>query len=131
MKWGTGTPRWERHTEFSTYFWDTPAPAEFDGEIPINPFGASFAAPGPFISGVGVETRPANELEVDVIESFDPTCLCQSTVADSKATIVTDFRQDGDGLPKFLILDWGDDGRGRGVCLPSVFWISRRIGPWP
>ncbi|MEY9584251.1 putative membrane-anchored protein [Sinorhizobium fredii] len=26
MPWGQGTLRWERHTEFSTYFWDAPAP---------------------------------------------------------------------------------------------------------
>lgn len=26
IPWGQGTLRWERHTEFSTYFWDAPAP---------------------------------------------------------------------------------------------------------
>ena len=24
MKWGKGTLRWERHTEFSTYLWEGP-----------------------------------------------------------------------------------------------------------
>ena len=115
MNWGSGSLRWERHTEFSTYFWDTPAPLEFGAEIPINPFGASFAAPGAFISGVRIEIRPASEDFRDVIANFDPTSLCQSMVADSQATIVTDFRQDGDGLTKFLIVDNGmtDAARGR------------------
>ena len=39
MAWGQGTLRWERHTEFSTYFWDGPAPEHFGGEVAIHPFG--------------------------------------------------------------------------------------------
>ena len=124
MKWGNGTLRWERHTEFSTYFWDTQAPAEFGGEIAINPFGSSFNAPGPFISGVRIEIRSANEVSSDVIESFDPTSLCQSMVADSKATVVTDFRQDGEGLTKFLILDWGMTDAARGMLVQRILDIE-------
>lgn len=124
MTWGSGTLRWERHTEFSTYFWDTPAPAEFGGEIPINPFGASFAAPGPFISGVRIEIRPAADVPPEVIEHFDPTSLCQSTVADGKATVVTDFRQDGDGLTKVLILDRGMTDAARGMLTQRILDIE-------
>lgn len=124
MSWGSGTLRWERHTEFSTYFWDTPALAEFGAEIPINPFGASFVAPGPFISGVRIEIRPASEIAPDVIENFDPTSLCQSTVADGKATLVTDFRQDGDGLTKFLVLDRGMTDAARGMLAQRILDIE-------
>ena len=124
MTWGGGTLRWERHTEFSTYFWDTPAPGKFGGDIPINPFGSRFVAPGPFISGVRIEIRPAAEVSADVIENFDPTSLCQSTVADGKATVVTDFRQDGDGLTKFLILDRGMTDAARGMLTQRILDIE-------
>ena len=46
MSWGQGTLRWERHTEFSTYFWDAPPPEKFGGEVPIHPFGDGFSPPG-------------------------------------------------------------------------------------
>jgi uncharacterized membrane-anchored protein len=124
LKWGNGTLRWERHTEFSTYFWDTPALGEFGVEIPINPFGASFVAPGPFISGVRIEIRPDSEDVSDVIAHFDPTSLCQSMVADSQATVITDFRQDGDGLTKFLILDHGMTDAARGMLVQRLLDIE-------
>lgn len=124
MTWGSGTLRWERHTEFSTYFWDTPAPATFGAEIPVNPFGARFAAPGPFISGVRIEIRPANEDMSAVIAGFDQTSLCQSVVADGQATIVTDFRQDGDGLTKFLVLDHGMTEAARGMLAQRILDIE-------
>ncbi|MEB2845857.1 DUF3422 family protein [Rhizobiales bacterium RZME27] len=124
MTWGSGTLRWERHTEFSTYFWDTPAPATFGAEIPVNPFGARFAAPGPFISGVRIEIRPASEDVSDVIAAFDLTSLCQSMVADGQATIVTDFRQDGDGLTKFLVLDHGMTEAARGMLAQRILDIE-------
>ncbi|SFB52839.1 Uncharacterized membrane-anchored protein [Rhizobium sp. NFR07] len=124
MTWGSGTLRWERHTEFSTYFWDAPAPAAFGGEVSVNPFGASFAAPGPFISGVRIEIRPASEDVSSVIENFDPTSLCQSMVADGNATVITDFRQDGDGLTKFLILDHGMTDAARGMLAQRILDIE-------
>lgn len=124
MTWGNGTLRWERHTEFSTYFWDTPALGEFGAEIAINPFGASFASPGPFISGVRIEIRPDSEDVSDVIAHFDPTSLCQSMVADSQATVITDFRQDGDGLTKFLILDHGMTDAARGMLVQRLLDIE-------
>jgi uncharacterized membrane-anchored protein len=124
MTWGSGTLRWERHTEFSTYFWDAPAPATFGGEVSVNPFGARFAAPGPFISGVRIEIRPASEDMSSVIENFDPTSLCQSMVADGNATVITDFRQDGDGLTKFLILDHGMTDAARGMLAQRILDIE-------
>ncbi len=45
MNWPQGQFRWERHTEFSTYFWDAPAPDKFGGPTSSQPFVASFTAP--------------------------------------------------------------------------------------
>lgn len=124
MTWGSGTLRWEQHTEFSTYFWDTPAPPVFGAEVPVNPFGGSFVAPGPFISGIRIEIRPVSEDVADIVANFDQTSLCQSVVADSQATLITDFRQDGDGLTKFLILDHGMTDAARGMLVQRVLDIE-------
>ncbi|MCO5732044.1 DUF3422 domain-containing protein [Rhizobium sp. SSA_523] len=124
MSWGGGTLRWERHTEFSTYFWDGPAPAGFGEDVPITPFGGSFEPPGPFISGVRVEIRPFNKDLADVIQHFDLTSLCQSMVADGKATVMTDFRQDGNGLTKFLIFDLGMTDSARGALVQRILDIE-------
>ncbi len=124
MGWGNGTLRWEKHTEFSTYFWDAPAPAVFGSDIPVNPFGASFKAPGPFIAGIRIEIRPASEDLSEVIANFDPTSLCQSMVAEGQATVISDFRQDGDGLTKFLILDHGMTDAARGMLVQRILDIE-------
>jgi uncharacterized membrane-anchored protein len=58
MGWGQGTLRWERHTEFSTYFWDAPAPAKFGDGLDTHPFGDQFSPPGNLIAGVRLEVRP-------------------------------------------------------------------------
>ncbi|MGI6853961.1 DUF3422 family protein [Mesorhizobium sp. 1B3] len=106
MKWGQGSVRWERHTEFSTYVWEGPL-VESGGLREDSPFGNGFSPPGTVISGIRLEIRewtPANE---KLIASFDPTSLCYSVVENGAAAIITDFRQDGDGLTRILVLDRG------------------------
>lgn len=107
MKWGKGTLRWERHTEFSTYLWEGPLGPRDANPLVDSPFGNGFSPPGVVISGVRLEirawTRPAEQL----IASFDPASLCYSLVEGGKAAAVTDFRQDGDGLTRILVLDKG------------------------
>lgn len=106
MKWGKGSVRWERHTEFSTYLWEGPLPAS-GKTAEDSPFGNGFTPPGPVISGIRLEIRkwtPANER---LIETFDPASACYSLIEDGKAAIISDFRQDGDGLTRILMLDKG------------------------
>lgn len=97
MPWGQGTLRWERHTEFSTWFWDGPAPEKFGGDIAGDPFGDGFSPPGSLISGVRLEIRNDNKLASQAETLFEPTSLCHSDVRDGQAAILTDFRQDRDG----------------------------------
>ncbi|MBE1202737.1 DUF3422 family protein [Aminobacter carboxidus] len=106
MKWGQGSLSWERHTEFSTYLWEGPL-SESSRSQEASPFGNGFSPPGTVISGIRLEIRkwtPANE---KLIAGFDPTSLCYSIVENGAAAIVTDFRQDGDGLTRILVLDRG------------------------
>lgn len=119
MKWGTGTLRWERHTEFSTYLWEgmlgKSGPRQED-----SPFGNGFSPPGTVISGIRLEIRKWTPAAEKLIANFDPTSLCYSLVEHGKAAIVTDFRQDGDGLTRMLVLD-------RGLTPASTGALSQRL----
>ncbi|WEX78134.1 DUF3422 family protein [Sinorhizobium numidicum] len=124
MPWGQGTLRWERHTEFSTYFWDGPAPENFGGEVPIHPFGDGFSPPGPLISGIRLEIRPDTAETSEAIKAFDPTSLCCSETKNGQAVLLTDFRQNGDGLTQILIIDRGMTEAGTGALVQRLLDIE-------
>ncbi|WP_378952869.1 DUF3422 family protein [Mesorhizobium sp. ANAO-SY3R2] len=106
MKWGQGSVRWERHTEFSTYLWE--GPLSENGRTPEDsPFGHGFSPPGTVISGIRLEIREWTPASEELISGFDPGSLCYSLVENGLAAIITDFRQDGDGLTRILVLDRG------------------------
>lgn len=107
MPWGKGSLRWERHTEFSTYFYEGPVPHGFGGEITDHPFGDGFSPPGNLIAGVRLEVRKWTEAAEKVVQSFDAASLCFSEVENGMAAAATDFRQDKDGLTRILLLDKG------------------------
>ena len=106
MKWGQGSLRWERHTEFSTYLWEGPLD-QASRAAEDSPFGNGFSPPGTVISGIRLEIRKWTPASERLIAGFDDNSLCYSLVEAGKAAIVTDFRQDGDGLTRILILDRG------------------------
>lgn len=106
MKWGQGSVRWERHTEFSTYLWEGPLGGAGRSDED-SPFGNGFSPPGAVISGIRLEIRKWTPVSEKLIAGFDPTSLCYSVVENGAAAIVTDFRQDGDGLTRILVLDRG------------------------
>lgn len=124
ISWGAGTLRWERHTEFSTWFWDAPPPEMFGGEVPVHPFGSSFSAPGSLISGIRLEIRPDDEAARAAIAQFEPQSLCHSIVKDGQAEIFTDFRQNGDGLTQILVIDKGMTQAGTGALVQRVLDIE-------
>lgn len=106
MRWGRGTLRWERHTEFSTYLWEGPL-GRNGKPLDESPFGEGFNPPGVVISGVRLEIRNWTKQAEQLIVGFDPASLCYSLVEGGKAAAMTDFRQDGDGLTRILVLDRG------------------------
>ena len=124
LAWGQGTLRWERHTEFSTWFWDGPLPETFGADIPVHPFGDGFRAPGPLISGIRLEIRtPGPETEA-ALSLFDPASLCRSAWKAGHAQILTDFRQDGDGLTPILLIDQGLTETARGALVQRLLDIE-------
>ena len=107
LEWGGGTLRWERHTEFTAWWWDAPAPADFLDPLKGHPFGNGFRAPGQLISAVRLDVRPGGEDDEALIAPFDPISLCFSEMDGGNARAATDFRQDSDGLTRILVIDRG------------------------
>ncbi|MES0809716.1 DUF3422 domain-containing protein [Roseibium sp. SCPC15] len=106
LSFGGGTLSWEQHAEFTTYTWDGAAnPKEIFGKIPAaHPFGAAFRAPGDLLVAARLELR-VPELGEDWRSHFDASSLTVSSLEDGAAMVATDFRQDGDGLTRFLVFN--------------------------
>lgn len=121
VKWGRGTLRWERHTEFSTYLWEGPPGS---GEETANPFGNGFSAPGTVISGIRLEIRLWTPESEELVADFDPESLCYSRVEGGMAAVATDFRQDRDGLTRILVLDRGLSASRRGALAQRLLEIE-------
>lgn len=104
----TARLRWERHSEFSTYGWDVPAPGDEPFHWPLpqpTPVGSSVAAPGPLLVAIDLALMREETLKPDWQGLFDPASLCISTFNDGAALIATDFRQDARGFTRILVVD--------------------------
>ncbi len=104
LAWGKGRLRWERHSEFSTFAWEGPAPARFQGTVSGHPFGAGFSQPGMLISAARVEIRKLTDASLGLLDRFDSESLCVTMLHGGQSLVATDFRQDGDGMTVFLML---------------------------
>ena len=121
ITWGDGILSWERHSEFSSYTWHGPL-ATADRWRELSPFGAGFNPPGAVMSGIRLEIRGVDDDRA--IDELDPESLCHSFVEDGRASILTDFRQDDDGLTRMFMLDRGlTDGR-RGALAQRLIEIE-------
>ncbi|MCX2723901.1 DUF3422 family protein [Roseibium salinum] len=106
LAFGGGTLSWEQHAEFTTYTWDGAAsPDTIFGKVPAtHPFGAAFRAPGDLLVAVRLELRAPHEGD-QWRHHFDGSSLTVSTLEGGAAVVATDFRQDGDGLTRFLVFN--------------------------
>lgn len=104
MPSGNGTLRWERHTEFSTYLYEGPLE---NGHAQMHPFGSAFKAPGAVLSGIRLEIRKQPKDLRRILSAYDAASTCCSSIEGGAATIITDFRQDADGLTRMTLLDNG------------------------
>lgn len=108
IEFGKGTLTWEQHAEFTSYTWDGPSdtPVLF-GAVPVtHPFGAAFRAPGELLIAVRLELRP-DPPDDGWRANFDEGSLTVSSLEGGQAIVATDFRQDGDGMTRFLVFDKG------------------------
>lgn len=97
--------RWEQHTEFTTYSWDTGA----DARKPFaEPAGADLPdmtalQPGPLMVAVHLCLTRAEDEGPDLDETFHAASLCVVGVEGGAARLATDFKVDGHGFTRFLI----------------------------
>ena len=102
--------RWERHTEFTTYTWDTACTADEPFGWPLaeaSPVGDALPAPGPLLAAVDLVIIAADGAPDELSLLFDQTSLCVASVHDGAARIITDFRQDARGSTRILVIDRG------------------------
>lgn len=105
-----GTLRWEQHAEFITYTYDAaPIGEQPFGPVPAgHPFGAGFRAPGPMLAAARLDVIEAEGIDADQLARwFDPASLAALQSEEGRAIAVTDFRQDGDGLTRILLVNRG------------------------
>ena len=106
-----GTLRWERHAEFTTYTWDgalADPTRPFEAVLGTPPFGEGFQQPGPLVVAVRLDiVIDPGPTRSRLLSGFEPASLCVSDVEDGRGTLATDFRQDGDGRTRVLLIDNG------------------------
>ena len=120
---GTGVLHWERHSEFSTYMWESPL-VPWEHWKNNSPFNDGFIAPGLLMSGVRLELLQAGPDTTLTDFDLDRESLCYSSVEDGNASILTDFRQNSDGLTRMFILDRGLSESRRGVLAQRLIEIE-------
>ena len=127
VPFGSGTLKWERHSEFTTYSWDGPLGGEMPpfAEMPTShPFGGNFRQPGPLLVAIRAELiRYSGELE-SATQQFDPTSLCVSEVYGGRGVALTDFRQDGDGRSRIQVIDRGLSGQQAGALVQRLLEVE-------
>ncbi|MBB3930433.1 putative membrane-anchored protein [Kaistia hirudinis] len=100
-----GFLRFEVHAEFTTYSWDARGGV---GDLPPEtPFGEAFEAPGPLMVAARLDLVRDERAVAHLVENFDPGSLAVSRAAGGRALVATDFREDGDGYTRLLVVDRG------------------------
>ncbi|MCA8348430.1 DUF3422 family protein [Burkholderia cepacia] len=124
LTWNEGDLHCEKHTEFSTYLWCTSLDSVTITPRGEDPFKHGFTPPGPVVCGIRLDVLPWTIDTEKVVRLFDPISLCFSEVEEGAAAIVTDFRQDEDGLTYILILDRGLTQQSAGVLAQRLIEIE-------
>jgi uncharacterized membrane-anchored protein len=126
-EFATARLRWERHSEFSSYGWDTASvtaePFAWPiGELP--PVGAALEPPGPLLVAVDLSLVSSDAIAPGWEKLFDPAALCVSTVAGGSALAATDFRQDARGFTRILVIDRGLGPTAAGALVQRLLEIE-------
>lgn len=118
-----GNLYWERHSEFSTYLWEAPPAGARHWKIG-SPFDVGFNPPGTVMSGVRLEILQLDPNASPPSLELDPESVCHALVEDGNAEILTDFRQDADGLTRIFVIDRGLNEIRRGALAQRLIEIE-------
>lgn len=112
ISFGPGSLKWERHAEFTTYTWDAPLRRDeepFRENPRHHPFGGGFGQPGPLLVAIRLDIigEPGPGARSALLAGFEPSSLCVAEVEDGRGLVATDFRPDGEGRTRILVVDQG------------------------
>lgn len=99
--------KWERHTEFLTYtiFSDDPTAEPFSMELDLFPEDWKENNPGEVITATMVHITNSDEPDLKILDGFfERESLAVASVLDQDALIAGDFRIDGTGFVRFVVL---------------------------
>lgn len=120
--------RWEQHSEFTTYTWETPSDVDVE---PFSPKAASFAAamglvpqPGPLLVALDLHLLPDQQDRLAPELSFDRASLAMAENSDGKAVYATDFQPDSCGFIRILVVDHGLDRERAGALIQRVIEVE-------
>lgn len=106
---GTTVLRWEQHSEFTTYTWETPSD---DGAMPFYPDAASLALPmrlvpqpGPLLVAVDLHLLKEDLPRTAPERLFDNASLAVAENSDGAAIYATDFQPGPSGFVRVLVAD--------------------------
>ncbi len=125
---------WERHTEFTSYFFysddaEGAPPARPFAETPVAKAPADWleAIPGTLLAASHLVLVPASAMEWDaarIAESFNPKEVVASRVSGGAAEIWTDLRIHGDGFSRLLVRDHSLDENQAGRLVQRLLEIE-------
>lgn len=99
--------RWEQHTEFTTYTWDTALDADRIFTSPDLEHGPlqqiAFRQPGKLLVATQMSIVDARAGLVDLERLFDESSLCVFTVDGGLARVASDFQLDPLGYTRILV----------------------------
>lgn len=99
--------RWEQHSEFTTYSWESPANGGPPFEPPVAMLPQPMLAvpqPGPHL--VSVDLHLTTERQAEAFDRFfDASSLAVALIDDGSALAATDFRACADGFVRILVQD--------------------------
>ncbi|MET0877398.1 MAG: DUF3422 domain-containing protein, partial [Tardiphaga sp.] len=111
VAFGTTILRWEQHSEFTTYTWETPADP---GGIPFHPDIGSLASPmrlvpqpGPLLVAIDLHLLAEDLPRTAPERLFDRASLAVAENSDGAAIYATDFQPGPSGFVRILLVDRG------------------------
>jgi len=112
--------RWEQHTEFTTYTWEIPRGRDGPDRLA---WCARLPQPGPHLISVDLELVLEGDRDA-VIARLDPTSLALSRVGGGAAEAASDFRADGDGFVRQVVVNRGLSAGAAGALVQRLLELE-------
>ena len=108
---GGTTLRWEQHSEFTTYTWETPFDQKAGAFYPTAGALASamklIPQPGPVLVAIDLSIVKESAEDKHLFALFDQTSLAIAETAEGGAIVATDFKPTPEGYQRILVQDRG------------------------